>query len=145
MFSRKQHQVLLIALRVTAVIVGVGCVGYGGLVGVIGLWVDGPVPGGVRLLGLGVFLYGLLYCVPVWLIRRTGLVLAYGIATALPVLAVLSALVLSAGQATTTDLATGMGIFVPATCVPLVNAVLTYLPLRTQHSNTECPCGRGKI
>ena len=50
------------ALHTASVLCGLLCLAYGGCVGILGAWADGPVPVDIRLFGVAVFCHGILCC-----------------------------------------------------------------------------------
>jgi hypothetical protein len=117
----------LVSLRVLVFLAGAICVGYGCLVGAVGIWVDGPVIGPPRKLGLLVLAIGLFYWFPVWVLKRRAHIAVYGLIVALPFLTVLVLLCRDIGNAQIRDLAVNAAFLIPGTGAPLLATFLTYL------------------
>lgn len=134
MISHKVTSLVFAFLQLAAILVGTLCIIYGGLVGLVGVWVDGPVPIHVRLLGTGVFCYGLLYCAPVWLVKSKPLLLTYAGATVIPSIVLLIAVTWNVRQATISDVVVAIVVFIPATCVLFANAIFRVLAVENPFS-----------
>lgn len=127
----------LALLQLAAMLVGTLCIIYGSLVGLVGVWVDGPVPIHVRLLGICVFCYGFFYCAPVWLMKSKPLLLAYAGTILIPAIVILIVLVWNVRQGSFSDVVAATVVFIPGTFLPFANAIFRYLRLRA--SNPETP------